>query len=181
MNERDLLNAPRTYALLRTLAAAHVDVSPGSGLHTALMDFARIEATKAADVVAEFQRANPSTIRVETTEEAQRLIDAVRSEERDEIVRLRCALEGARDWAARSGASGLEQWCSEALSPTGALAVFPPADPPMPDPKDATIKALADVLEAIREHGRNARWIDGVFRDLPAEAAAALRLAGRTP
>lgn len=43
-----------------------------------------------------------------------------------EIARLRRALEGAKDWAIRSDASGLAQWCSEALNPTGALTVFQP-------------------------------------------------------
>lgn len=57
-----------------------------------------------------------------------------------QVARLRRALEGVKDWAARSGATGLEQWCSEALSPTGALAVFPPVV--TADPKDARIVAL---------------------------------------
>ncbi len=63
------------------------------------------------------------------------------------VARLIRGIEGVKDWAARSGATGLEQWCAEALSPTGKLAVFPPAAPTGPDPKAAMIKALADALE----------------------------------
>jgi hypothetical protein len=114
-----------------------------------------------------------------------------------EIARLIRGLEGAKDWAARSGATGLEQWCSEALSPTGKLATFPP-DATAGDlisralhcrelaEKDGVIKALADALDA---HGARGNMNDPEWHsfhciedghDAACEAArAALRLAGR--
>lgn len=44
--------------------------------------------------------------------------------------------------------------------------------------KDATIKALAEALMAVREHGYAKRWVDNELRDVPKEVCAALRLAG---
>lgn len=106
-----------------------------------------------------------------------------------EIDRLRRGLEGAKDWAARSGASGLEQWCSEALKPTGALALFVLLTEP--DPRDATIKALADALSdtAPVVGAAGPCWCDPMMEKKNGrhwEAAcvsrrAALRLAGRLP
>lgn len=99
-----------------------------------------------------------------------------------EIARLIRGLEGAKDWAARSGATGLEQWCFEALNPTGKLEVFSPVAPVAPDPRDATIKALTDALEAVRE-GFGVPVRGGAFgvmgRNIMKKVDAALRLAGR--
>jgi hypothetical protein len=111
MSERDLLNAPKTYALIQALKSQRFDVHPGSGLHTALMEFAHFEATKTAELMVEIQKSRPPmTIRVVTSEEARRLIDTVQSEERMAIKALADALEAVPDYGRAD--DGLPCWCA---------------------------------------------------------------------
>lgn len=72
----------------------------------------------------------------------------------EEIARLRHAIEGVKDWAARSGATGLEQWCSEALEPTGKLAAFPSATE---FTATETNKLTAIIRAALHEAGPGAK------------------------
>ena len=91
--------------------------------------------------------------------ERQEILDVLQAKarlitEKDaEIARLRRAIEDVKGWAARSGVTGVEQWCSEALEPTGKLAAFPLAT----EFTATETKLTAIIRAALHEAGPGAR------------------------